>query len=288
VANADGSGERQLTDLGTQSFFDTAPTWSPDGDRIVFRENDRLWTMNPDGTCHGGLAGPATELPSWQPIPGGQPIGRKTCPAALAVEGTRAPNGDGSAITIHAMISNPGTQPITNVALTISAPALDLGFDLSGDGCTRQTEAVLCQVARLGPGESRDVSAVGLVRRVGIDDSSRALPLQARLHVTADGSLRAMYDLFFTPSRCSTLDPGGGRIYGTGSADQICGRRGADRIHPDYGKDYVTAGAGPDVIYARDGYRDLITCGRGRDLVIADRFDRVSRSCERIRRGVYR
>ena len=82
-----------------------------------------------------------------------------------------------------------------------------------------------------------------------------------------------------------TLDPGGGRIDGTASADQICGRRGADEIHPGYGKDYVTAGAGPDVIYARDGYRDLISCGRGRDRVIADRKDRVSRSCERLRRG---
>jgi hypothetical protein len=127
-----------------------------------------------------------------------------------------------------------------------------------------------------------------MVRRVGIDDYSRAIPLQARLYVTADGSLHATYDLFFTPSRCRTVDPGGGRVDGTGSADQICGRRGTDKIHPGYGKDYVTAGPGADVIYARDGYRDLISCGRGRDLVIADRKDKVSRDCERVRRGPYR
>ena len=294
VANADGSGERQLTDLGAQSVFDDAPAWSPDGDQILFRRGEGLsgccvaplWTMNPDGTCQGPLADvAATELPSWQPVPGGQPLGRKTCSAALAVEGTRTPNGDGSAITIHSTISNAGTEPITNVVLTISAPGHDLGFDLSGDGCTRQTEAVVCQVARLGAGESRGVAALGMVRRLGLDRDSRAIPLQARLYVTADRALHATYDLFFTPSRCRTLDAGGGRIDGTGFADQICGRRGADEIHPGYGKDYVTAGAGPDVIYARDGYRDVISCGRGRDRVIADRKDKVSRSCERVRRG---
>jgi hypothetical protein len=289
VANADGSGERKLTDLGTQSLFDAAPTWSPDGDRLLFKRNGALMTMNPDGTCQGSLAGLGVqELPSWQPVPGGPPLGRKTCPAALSVEGTRTPNGDGSAITIHSTISNPGTQPITNVELTISALGHDLGFDLSGEGCTQQTDGVACEVARLGAGESRDVAALGTVRRVGIDEDSRAIPLSARLYVTADGALHATYDLFFTPSRCQTADPGGGRSDGTGFADQICGRRGADSIHPGYGKDYVTAGAGNDVIYARDGYGDLITCGRGRDLVIADRFDKVSRSCERVRRGRYR
>jgi TolB protein len=294
VANADGSGERQLTNLGAQSVFDAAPAWSPDGDQILFRRGrgegiGALWTMNPDGTCQGSLAEvAATELPSWQPVPGGPPLGRKTCPAALAVEGTRTPNGDGSAITIHGTISNGGTEPLMNVLLEISAPGHDLGFDLSGDGCTRSHTGLFCHVDRLGAGESRDVAALGMARRVGIDEDSRAIPLRARLYVTADGSLHATYDLFFTPSRCRTLDPGAGRIDGTGSADQICGRRGADQIHPGYGKDYVTAGAGPDVIYARDGYRDLISCGRGRDRVIADRKDKVSRSCERVRRGVYR
>jgi hypothetical protein len=102
--------------------------------------------------------------------------------------------------------------------------------------------------------------------------------------VVAHGSLQADEDLFFTPSRCVTLDPGAGRISGTRFADQLCGRRGTDDIHPGAGRDRVAAGAGPDVIYARDGYRDVISCGRGRDLVIADRKDKVSGDCERVRR----
>ena len=43
VANADGSGVRQLTDLGQQSVFDDAPTWSPDGDQILFRRIYLEW-----------------------------------------------------------------------------------------------------------------------------------------------------------------------------------------------------------------------------------------------------
>jgi len=91
--------------------------------------------------------------------------------------------------------------------------------------------------------------------------------------------------MFFAPSRCDTRDRGSGYIEGTRWGDRICGRRGADDIHPGYGKDYVYAGAGPDVIYARDIYGDVISCGPGRDRVFADRRDKVSKDCERVRRG---
>jgi WD40-like Beta Propeller Repeat len=296
VANADGSGTRQLTDLGAQSVFDDAPTWSPDGDQILFRRiywngspppvTGPLWTMNPDGTCQGELAAVASwELPSWQAVAGGPALGRKTCPTGLALDAGRTPNADGSAITVHARISNEGTQPLTNVRLEISAPGHDLGFIPGGGGCTRETDGLFCESLRLGGGESREVTALAMARRVGLDQGSRGIPLQVQLHVTTQEDLQRTDQLFFTPSRCVTLDAGtGGRIHGTRFADQICGRRGADAINPGEGKDRVSAGAGPDLINARDGYRDVIACGLGRDLVIADRKDKVSGDCERVRR----
>ena len=42
---------------------------------------------------------------------------------------------------------------------------------------------------------------------------------------------------------------------------------------------------GDDTIFARDRARDQIDCGRGRDRVVADRNDSVSRNCERVSRG---
>jgi hypothetical protein len=43
------------------------------------------------------------------------------------------------------------------------------------------------------------------------------------------------------------------------------------------------AGAGNDTIHARNGRRDTIDCGAGRDTVWADRIDRLAH-CEIVRR----
>jgi Ca2+-binding RTX toxin-like protein len=100
------------------------------------------------------------------------------------------------------------------------------------------------------------------------------------------------------------------RIYGRGGADRISGRggndclwggtgndriragAGADRVHGSSGNDVLTGnsgrdslwgGLGADLIYARDGERDTIDCGPGRDRAVVDRVDRV-RHCERVQR----
>ncbi|MCA1656289.1 MAG: PKD domain-containing protein, partial [Actinobacteria bacterium] len=67
----------------------------------------------------------------------------------------------------------------------------------------------------------------------------------------------------------------GDQIFGGGSRDSLSGGPGADGI---------SGGAGNDRIAARDGKRDGIRCGPGRDSVVADRLDRVARDCERVSR----
>jgi hypothetical protein len=39
------------------------------------------------------------------------------------------------------------------------------------------------------------------------------------------------------------------------------------------------------VVFVRDGERDLVDCGKGRDRVIADDQDVARRNCERVRIG---
>jgi Ca2+-binding RTX toxin-like protein len=90
-------------------------------------------------------------------------------------------------------------------------------------------------------------------------------------------------------------------------ADVIDGKGGNDTIEAGYGDDVITGGPGRDTINAdagagactflvcrvgagndrvnvRDGERDSVICGPGRDTVIADKKDVIARDCERITR----
>jgi hypothetical protein len=49
--------------------------------------------------------------------------------------------------------------------------------------------------------------------------------------------------------------------------------------------DELDGGNGRDVFHVRDGERDVVTCGEGRDLVISDQFDQIDPSCEVIRQS---
>ncbi len=73
-------------------------------------------------------------------------------------------------------------------------------------------------------------------------------------------------------------------LRGLGGADRLYGLDGNDVLFAGRGRDRLFGGRGRDVMYARDGARDIVTCGSGRDLVHADRADRIGRDCELVRR----
>ena len=73
-------------------------------------------------------------------------------------------------------------------------------------------------------------------------------------------------------------------LRGLGGPDRLFGLGGADRLTGGPGNDTLSGGDGNDTISARDGARDTISCGRGRDVVVADRLDLVARDCEIVRR----
>jgi hypothetical protein len=75
----------------------------------------------------------------------------------------------------------------------------------------------------------------------------------------------------------------GREILGSDEPEGIKGTDGTDVIRPRGGKDGVKAGAGADLIIANGGGRDRIFCGGGKDVVVRDRKDRVSKSCEVVR-----
>jgi hypothetical protein len=88
----------------------------------------------------------------------------------------------------------------------------------------------------------------------------------------------------WSPARISGL-AGDDRIEAE-FGNTIDGGRGDDRIRAD-GRNVIHGGKGDDVIAVRAespfaANRDFVHCGRGHDRVRADRFDRVSRDCERV------
>ena len=71
------------------------------------------------------------------------------------------------------------------------------------------------------------------------------------------------------------------RLYGYRGNDVLTGGNGNDVLVGGLGNDRLRGGRGNDRIYARDGQRDTIACGPGKDNVAADLVDRVNRECER-------
>jgi hypothetical protein len=71
------------------------------------------------------------------------------------------------------------------------------------------------------------------------------------------------------------------RIFGGTGDDHIEAGAGTDRIAAGTGRDSIVAGPGPDRIDARDALLDAVVCGIGRDRVVSDRHDFLSRGCER-------
>jgi Tol biopolymer transport system component len=74
-------------------------------------------------------------------------------------------------------------------------------------------------------------------------------------------------------------------LRGTFVDDRLCGFAGSDSIRGGSGRDGLYGGDGNDTLSARDGSFDVVGCGSGRDEVVADRVDLVGVDCERIRRS---
>jgi uncharacterized repeat protein (TIGR01451 family) len=76
---------------------------------------------------------------------------------------------------------------------------------------------------------------------------------------------------------------GNDTLFGRGGIDILLGGSGNDRLVGGPGRDDLQGGLGNDRIESRDGVREVVNCGAGRDTVLADRLD-VVRNCEVVRR----
>jgi Ca2+-binding RTX toxin-like protein len=77
-----------------------------------------------------------------------------------------------------------------------------------------------------------------------------------------------------------TGTPSADRLTGAGGNDRLSGMAGNDVLIGGTGQDRLVGGTGDDRIGARDGERDIVDCGPGRDRVTADSLDAVRGNCE--------
>lgn len=80
-------------------------------------------------------------------------------------------------------------------------------------------------------------------------------------------------DTIRTGAGADTLDGGPG-------ADNLDGGPGSDSLDGGPGPDHIVGGGGNDFIQANDGATDRVSCGPGRDQVVADLRDHVASDCE--------
>jgi Ca2+-binding RTX toxin-like protein len=72
-------------------------------------------------------------------------------------------------------------------------------------------------------------------------------------------------------------------LNGLGGSDVLRGLGGNDVLRGGSGRDVLLGGIGNDIVYARDGERDRLDCGAGRDVAYVDKRDTVVH-CEQVRR----
>jgi Ca2+-binding RTX toxin-like protein len=87
----------------------------------------------------------------------------------------------------------------------------------------------------------------------------------------------------FGDDDCLVGGSGGDRLLGGSGYDRLTGGRGADTLVGGSGVNRYDAGGGNDIVNARNGRAELVSCGSGRDRARVDRRDKV-RNCERVKR----
>jgi Ca2+-binding RTX toxin-like protein len=73
-------------------------------------------------------------------------------------------------------------------------------------------------------------------------------------------------------------------LWGDGDANTLDGGAGEDLVTGNSGRDRLDGGDASDLIRARDGDRDIVDCGRDRDLAIVDGLDELH-NCETVDGG---
>jgi Tol biopolymer transport system component len=279
VMSPDGNGRRTVYTGGPPQ---TQLVWSPDGTRLAFLRRLGVYTLElvvldvATGAnrvvAHGAIA---HADPSWSPDSNRISFTRtRPWPEESTIRTVRADGSDERELGRGGDLAwSPDGSRIAFVAYGDHCPSRRGLYVAAPD---RSTETRITNECRIVGTDEDD-----LLRGSMDDDIVRALAGNDRIE-SLYGSDR--------------VDAGEGNdiVHGDQAPDLITGGPGNDRLYGEMGadtlvggpgRDRLVGGHGIDRIMARDGAVDRIICGSHRDVVLADRRDRVARDCERVRRA---
>jgi dipeptidyl aminopeptidase/acylaminoacyl peptidase len=274
---SDGTGLSRLT---SHRARDTNPAWSPNGTKIAFEStrggNRELFVVAADGR------GAPTQL-TQGPTPKFNPSWFKF--ANLIAD----PPPDAELISFDTALLEFGGAPSNSEIFYVNADGTDqrpLGSDPADEAeavWAPNGQCVVLQSDRTGRPQIHVVSSGGEPRRQitsagrnrspdwqSLDEGSEtisnppAVPGKPGVTCTRSGNRRA---------NRIVGTPGNDVLCGKGGKDRISGRGGRDVLSGGSGRDRLRGGTGSDRIHARDGARDRVHGGRGRDIATADRRD---------------
>ena len=222
----------------------------------------------------------------------------------------------GGAVDVSVLVQNSGSAAATGTHLAITLPP---GLALTGPpyyergfGCTG-TQQLDCNLDYLPNGSSTRVAFEVRTATAGpaaisatATSTADSNPTDNSSSITIDVQSPAAPPTSTVPRNHIALHTysgtarndaitgtaGNDLIYGRGGNDKLAGGAGNDVLYGNIGNDVLTGGTGNDRLYggpgndqlhARDGQRDTVDCGPGRDIAWVDTHDRVS-GCEHVNR----
>ena len=184
-----------------------------------------------------------------------------------------------------------GTEPLDcNLDYLPNAATTHVRFAVRANGTGTQT--ITATVTCDDETNSADNTAT-LALELSAPSTPPRTPTGVKKGETRSGTAKA--DTLSGTARNDTLRglAGNDLLRGLGGDDTLLGGPGNDRLFGGQGNDRLVGGTGLDRLYGgdgkdrletRDGLRDTLDCGAGRDVAIADKLDVIARNCERISR----
>jgi RTX calcium-binding nonapeptide repeat (4 copies)/WD40-like Beta Propeller Repeat len=275
TAAPDGSAQRRIASgLGPIA-------WSPDGTQLAYASSGAILISQADGSAQRELLkAPFVQSIDWSPDSGALLlVAASSLPGAIETVSVNGQDRRPLAPDLNALAAA-WSPDGTHVAL-IGRDGIDV-VDSAGDARRHLTTGGLDGLdwERVAP--TVDLAKYPPCAIAG--DSTHHTLEGSRFDDDIFGTSTA--DRIFGNAGSDVIRAQGGAdtIYGGAGNDGIDAGPGSDVIIGGIGRDVVRAGTGNDVIRARDGERDTISCGPGRDTVYADQFDRVAKDCERVLR----